>query len=182
MSNRAVPRLDFETALPSASLEGGKLTGVVKITSADAFARGGLSSIFRGVLSSTEHGDLDIAVKVHAAQLSEQKSQLVKRELSALTAVDHPRIAPLLGVCHFATKGAWLDHPALIMPYYAKGNLATNLPTFTVAERLQLMLEVSEGLQYLHEEAGMVHGDLNPVSRQSLRERLCYLISLSLRP
>ncbi|KIO33515.1 hypothetical protein M407DRAFT_65518, partial [Tulasnella calospora MUT 4182] len=70
--------------------------------------------------------------------------------------LEHPNIVPLLG---------WTVTPYLsfISPWCKKGNIKRHLKKFSKIERLQLLLGIAKGLEYLHSRRPpVVHGDLKP--------------------
>ncbi|EJD36022.1 kinase-like protein [Auricularia subglabra TFB-10046 SS5] len=68
----------------------------------------------------------------------------------------HPRIMRLLG----AGKTRTLDRRiAFVMPYAENGNILQYL-LHESANRLGLMIQTLEGLQFLHDDAGFAHGNL----------------------
>lgn len=73
--------------------------------------------------------------------------------------------------------------PVLVSPYAANGNILQYLQEYPDANRLRLVslclpcaadvhvakiTQVAEGLVYLHEDAGLVHGDIKGVSHTLL--------------
>ncbi|KIO33528.1 hypothetical protein M407DRAFT_233165, partial [Tulasnella calospora MUT 4182] len=70
--------------------------------------------------------------------------------------LEHPNIVPLIG---------WTLTPNLsfISPWYEQGNLRGHLRALSGIKRMQLLVGIAKGLEYLHSQAPpVVHGDLKP--------------------
>ncbi|KAJ3821097.1 kinase-like domain-containing protein, partial [Lentinula raphanica] len=82
----------------------------------------------------------------------------LNREVYVWHRLDHPNIASFLGTSyHMANR------PALILPWFKNGSASEYLKMRNPdANRLRLILDVAEGLEYLHthKPAPIVHGDL----------------------
>ncbi|KXN84852.1 Cell division control protein 15 [Leucoagaricus sp. SymC.cos] len=68
----------------------------------------------------------------------------------------HPNVLPFLGVF---LEGQDSPRPCLVSPFMKNGNLKTYAARLPQKSRLPLILDVVNGLQYLH-GLGVVHGDL----------------------
>ncbi|KZV95740.1 kinase-like protein, partial [Exidia glandulosa HHB12029] len=66
----------------------------------------------------------------------------------------HQRILPFIGISRYNMN------TVLVSQYYPKGNLTKYLLHNPTADRHRLVLEVAEAVNFLHHEAGAVHGDL----------------------
>jgi serine/threonine protein kinase len=97
------------------------------------------------------------------------------QEYENLNTLRHPRIVSLLGCCvdisttnsdAVLSKDATLSSSALILEYMANGNLRTLLnvehASLTVLERVQIAVDVSEGMRFLH-ECNLFHRDLKSI-------------------
>ncbi|KAJ3862268.1 kinase-like domain-containing protein, partial [Lentinula novae-zelandiae] len=82
----------------------------------------------------------------------------LNREVYVWHRLDHPNIATFLGTSyHMANR------PSLILPWFKNGSASEYLRLKNPgADRLRLILDVAEGLEYLHtcKPAPIVHGDL----------------------
>ncbi|KIM29317.1 hypothetical protein M408DRAFT_68273, partial [Serendipita vermifera MAFF 305830] len=88
-------------------------------------------------------------------------SQRVTREIRVWAALKHRNIIEFLGFTNSFSR-----YPAMISPWCDQGNALQYLernPTISPKQRLRLSLDVSEGLQYLH-QLKIVHGDLKPIN------------------
>ncbi|EJD49343.1 kinase-like protein [Auricularia subglabra TFB-10046 SS5] len=83
--------------------------------------------------------------------------QLVHRQIIQLRGLKHPRILPFYGA---AAVGS--HHLAVVSPFMKGGNLLEYAGTTYPEDRIRLVTELVEALQYLHENVDMVHGHLKP--------------------
>lgn len=88
----------------------------------------------------------------------------------------HPRILPFYGTCNISC-----NQLALVSPFMANGNLCEYVVATRDVDYLRVVRatdllggrlicdaqisEVAEGLQYLHRDAKVVHGDIKCVRR-----------------
>jgi len=142
-------------------------TGQIKLEGPCAVAGGGYSDVWIGLLNSskTGHGqEVKVAVKVirsHHYGESESDSILKKRlarELDVWKQLKHPNILPLYG-----TVSGFGPYNSLVCPWMENGSISRYMEKWgdilSMSDRLQLLCEVADGLQYLHHH-GIVHGDL----------------------
>ncbi|XP_039155300.1 probable LRR receptor-like serine/threonine-protein kinase At4g29180 [Eucalyptus grandis] len=118
---------------------------------------GGSGNVYFGTL---EDGS-EVAVKVFFC-FSIRGSTEFQAKAKNLRAVDHENLVPLLGYCD-GTKTK-----ALIYEFMDGGNLRQNLSGdranfWTWSKRLQIALDVAQGLDYLHHGCypPIIHGDLS---------------------
>lgn len=78
----------------------------------------------------------------------------IRREIAAVQHVQHRFILPFLGVATGSTYTILVSH------FMENGHLLSYLKTNPGASRRQLILQVAEAVDYLHTQAGLVHGDL----------------------
>ncbi|KAJ7662980.1 kinase-like domain-containing protein [Mycena rosella] len=122
------------------------------------FESGAVADIYRGTLKSST-SPVPVAVKIfrrmHAERETlERTSRYLYQEARIWRQLDHPNILPFLGIS--------LDlglSPALISPYCAAGPIMKYLHNNDQTKRLQMVIGVANGLNYLHSE-GIVHGNL----------------------
>ncbi|EJD40045.1 kinase-like protein [Auricularia subglabra TFB-10046 SS5] len=88
--------------------------------------------------------------------LNSRGRQLLPLEVSAWQVLDHPRILPFYGIS--AQFG--LQQVALVSPLAPNGNMKDFILRNPTKDRLRLVKQVAEGLEYLHVNAGIVHGGL----------------------
>lgn len=83
--------------------------------------------------------------------------EVVRHELKILATLVHPRIIPLLG-----SADIWGRKKAVVIPDLRGADLRTYLKNYPCADKRRLVLQLAEGLEYLHCQAGIVHGYLRP--------------------
>lgn len=132
---------------------------VVEILSAESFDHGGSARIFKGrVKLQAPYQPYDVALKVISHAVSEDRSELVRRELetvSKLAARSMRRILPFIGTAFVGF------HPVIVTEFMKNGNMMQyfqwNRPT---ADRQRLLIQVAEAVYWLHDFKNLVHGDL----------------------
>ncbi|KAI9459987.1 kinase-like domain-containing protein [Boletus coccyginus] len=97
---------------------------------------------------------------------------MIRRELGIWSRLSHRNIVPFLGIAYGFGKQRSASLVSMWMPH---GTLHTFLEAhderLAVAHRLQLLLDIASGLDYLH-SFPMMHGDLSSVGRKSFGVRL----------
>lgn len=139
------------------------LSGDIRKTQADPHAMAGFSDVYRGIIESSK---LPVAIKmlravyVREVDFDPERARLrvlkrLEREMRVWQRLRHRRIAPLLGY-------AFIDGiPCLISQWCKNGNVLEYLRRYPRANRQLLILEVAEGLVYLHTQRPViVHSDL----------------------
>ncbi|KZV88883.1 kinase-like protein [Exidia glandulosa HHB12029] len=91
-----------------------------------------------------------VAVKV----IAKSRLVFVTRELGAWRALHHEHVLQLYGHCTLE------KHIVLVSPWMLHGDLRHYLIDKHDANRQELIVQVANGLVYLHDEAGIVHGDI----------------------
>ncbi|KAG8896724.1 hypothetical protein FRB99_008689 [Tulasnella sp. 403] len=87
----------------------------------------------------------------------------LSREMFVWQRICHPRITPLLGFLRHASDFAGSDKPCLVSPYKENGNLKTYLIKHPTTDRLKLLQQAAEGLNYLHTQVPKIaHLDVKP--------------------
>jgi len=132
---------------------------------------GGHADVWRGEYLVSGTGWVSVALKairVNAGSASRMRSS-VCQEVIMWRRLRHPRIIPMLGVdtelFPLCIVSEWAEH----------GTITAFLERFPALNRLQLLADVAEGLQYLHSES-VAHGDLkssNILIDDTLHARLC---------
>ncbi|KAF8133178.1 kinase-like domain-containing protein, partial [Boletus edulis] len=94
---------------------------------------------------------------------NDESRSMIRRELEIWRKLEHPNIVPFLGVAYgFGREG----HVSLVCLWIANGSLQRFLgqhgDRLTIAHRLQLLLDIANGLNYLHSFAPtpIIHGNL----------------------
>ncbi|KAG6377304.1 kinase-like domain-containing protein [Boletus reticuloceps] len=82
--------------------------------------------------------------------------EALEREMEIWSTLRHDHIVPFYGASTLTSP------PYIVSRYMQNGNLVRYLDTTPDADRTKLILEVSLGMYYLHEEC-VVHGDLKGV-------------------
>lgn len=97
----------------------------------------------------------DVALKI-VSKISTRLNaeQLVEREIRAWRALSHPRVLPLYGRCTLK------DHVVLVSPWMKRGNLLEHIRANPDVDRQELLIQAADGLKYLHDVKGLVHGDI----------------------
>jgi serine/threonine protein kinase len=153
----------------------GKMLGLVispdKITRGGLIGQGGYGSVFEGTLG----GSTKVAIKsVPLIGAMRQRDQMdVKREAYIHTkAHHHPNICKLIGIMLPSFSAAAPGVPQqpsnefVLVMELLDGDLgrylrSANGQALSMAERLQLALDVSTGMAHLHAK-NIIHGDLKP--------------------
>ncbi|KAJ7067433.1 kinase-like domain-containing protein [Mycena amicta] len=137
------------------------LTGRITQDDPYPFAGGGNANVYRGKLARANGSKIRVAIKM--IRISDDGSgqpdeiiRRMKREVEVWSHLKHKNILPFIGVCEDLPGAPW---PVLISPYYKSGNVGTYIKKHPDADRQALVLGVTCGLQFLHEN-NVVHGDL----------------------
>ncbi|EJD49350.1 kinase-like protein [Auricularia subglabra TFB-10046 SS5] len=86
----------------------------------------------------------------------------IRKEERNWSRLHHRNILKLICVCNLEDGLVPQGRIAMISQYMELGNLDDYLKRYPRAERLSMMIDVADGLRYLHKEAGMAHGDVKP--------------------
>ncbi|KAG8944723.1 hypothetical protein FRC03_001925 [Tulasnella sp. 419] len=142
--------------IPGAVDVTGHLTQIEK----NAVAGGGFSDIYKAILKKGEGQAKTVALKVLRAVMIGDNDSIrnrilrLNREILVWEKLKHPNIVPLLG---FAMKD---QSPCLVAPWY-HCNIHQYICKHPNADRPRLILDVINGLQYLHShDPPIIHGDL----------------------
>ncbi|CAG7848317.1 SubName: Full=Uncharacterized protein {ECO:0000313/EMBL:CCA75738.1} [Serendipita indica DSM 11827] len=136
------------------------LTDKITINNSADGVPGGFATVYKGLLNNKE-----VAVKVSRFKRKRPKpapwehslERRIKREIKVWAAVSHPNILPFLGYAR-----EFGDFLTMVSPWCSLGDASSYLDThrdIRFDERIQLLLDVCEGLAYLH-KLGVIHGDL----------------------
>ncbi|KAG8862808.1 hypothetical protein FRB96_000818 [Tulasnella sp. 330] len=125
------------------------------------FATGGSADVYRGTWTKPGVSSMVVAVKVlrvsgleedQTADLDEVFSRInnsLAREVYSWQKADHRRITPMYGYMGI-NNGLTGERPLLVSPYYKNKNLRSYLRRTPDANKLDLLYQAAEGLNYLH--------------------------------
>ena len=116
--------------------------------------QGNFGSVLKGVYTLTNGKRVEVAVKQLKTDGAAQKSE-IEHEARIMLKLDHPNIVRMIGMIHQATM-------MLVMELAINGPLHKYLrkhKTVTVRQILIILLQVSEGMEYL-DSKHFVHRDL----------------------
>lgn len=135
------------------------------------------SSVYAGHLQTK---DRRIKVEVQALRTSvgrtNQSKRILEQELNRLSKAVHVNILPYLGFCEFG-----LYDYALVRPWVDGVTLKTFLQTHPPKWKIpSLMVDLTNGLEYLHFVAEIVHGDINTETAMVLSSGTACLADLGL--
>jgi len=151
----AVVRLSRKSRLYPRSLN---ITGVDQVASTGD--RGGFGAIFRGVLSGR-----DVALKElqTAGRTADDYLKDFSQEAVVWRNVHHRNCLPFYGVTNFVDDE--VPRTCMASPWMTNGNLHVYLSHNPDVPRLPLLLDVANGLEYLHAmQPTVVHGDLKSLN------------------
>lgn len=124
---------------------------------------GGFADVYTGFLSLETANIQKVAIKVIRSHTYNETNQWkiekrLRREIRVWSCLKHDNVLPLLGV-----TSDFGPYTAMVCPWIATGSLyhflGDNKETLTMAIRLKILTDVSEGLAYLHSQS-VIHGDL----------------------
>lgn len=147
------------------------------------FALDGPVSIDNTTPANTSGAFCDLFTGIHAiagkvalkrprgSSYSETLMRQIQTEAAVWVKLDHPRILKFLGI-YTVDETIYL-----VSPFAENGSLPSYLENFPQADRGRLVVEIAEGLAYLHQfEPGIIHGDVkgnNVLIPSDHRPRLC---------
>ncbi|EJD50855.1 kinase-like protein [Auricularia subglabra TFB-10046 SS5] len=136
--------------------ENGLCSLVVHITSSRPISEGAFGAVYKG--EATRSGrTFAVALKVISQTVEPVQLELISRELRAMETVlgkNGPHILRYLGE---VSEGAYT---IIATEYMPNGTMSEYLKRTSGAEHQRLILQVAEGLSWLHESVGIVHGDI----------------------
>ncbi|KZV95787.1 kinase-like protein [Exidia glandulosa HHB12029] len=142
------------TELPLVPFDGGLQRRSIIVSSAVAVGGGASAYVLVGHLHSDGVKGSDVALKVFPSLLSVHNQELLLRELQICRKFRHPLLLPFLGTSSYGL------HTILVSQYMSNGNLRDYVIRNPDCNRRQFVLQVAQGLQFLHNSVKYVHGDL----------------------
>ncbi|EJD43251.1 kinase-like protein [Auricularia subglabra TFB-10046 SS5] len=129
----------------------------IRVMSNNPSSEGATSVIYKGRLQAPDRS-YTMALKVLRAPLTLPRQDLLRRELETVAQLAHKegctRILPVIGL---ARTG---DQTILVSQFMVNGNLLSYIKEVPSADKRRLVVQVAEGLAFLHDSAGLVHGNL----------------------
>ncbi|OCH89807.1 kinase-like protein [Obba rivulosa] len=113
-------------------------------------ASGGFADVWKG-----QHGERVVALKVLRGQSAEEDSQTFFREAVIWKRLRHRNIVTFYGI----DKQLFRPRQTMVSAWMSHGTVSNYLYNNPAADRIKLVLDAAEGLEYLQKE-GIVHGDL----------------------
>lgn len=129
----------------------------VNIDYSKVVGRGGFGVVYEGRLGRLR--GYKVAVKTLKGDFADQNMRAIfEREVNNWMGLNQTNVLPLLAVC--------LSPPMMIMDLMKEGNMRQYLTKhkWDQEKAYQLLLGVTNGMTYLHEIAGIVHGDLKSLN------------------
>ncbi|KAF3836746.1 hypothetical protein F7725_004210 [Dissostichus mawsoni] len=134
------------------------------LTLGKELGKGEYGSVYEGVFSPEEGGDMKVAVKTMRVGIHSQEDLYdFLREAEIMKTFDHENVVRLLGVTLQREQDSPLPVPLVILPYMKHGDMRR----FLIATRygdipmslLRFMVDIARGMQYLSSQ-GFLHRDL----------------------
>ncbi|CUA72129.1 Ephrin type-A receptor 10 [Rhizoctonia solani] len=128
---------------------------------------GGYGDVYRGTLTDgREVGLKCVRLLFDSSEKDQKKLKHTARELYVWSKCDHPNVMNLIGVAQFrgqlAMVSTWMDN----------GSMCEFLRRHPQTNRYLLCTQIIDGVIYLHDEKGIVHGDLKGANILISRDRI----------
>ncbi|XP_076580753.1 tyrosine-protein kinase receptor TYRO3 [Chaetodon auriga] len=140
-----------------------------KLTLGKELGRGEFGSVYEGVFSPHEGGDIKVAVKTMRVGFHSQEDlHEFLREAEIMKNFDHENVVKLLGVTLQREQDSPLPVPLVILPFMKHGDLRHfligtrygDIPMFVPHQSLlRFMIDIAAGMDYLSSQ-GFLHRDL----------------------
>lgn len=131
-----------------------------EVTMGDVLGEGGFATVksceWFGGAAAVKTFRQERSSKPGATTLTKENmsTYLHRRELEVWYRLGHPNVLPFLGACLTGST------PMILTPLSENGNARSYRSTHPDANWLKILLEVTSGVNFLHTEAKIVHGDL----------------------
>ncbi|KAK5848685.1 hypothetical protein PBY51_006279 [Eleginops maclovinus] len=140
-----------------------------RLTLGKELGKGEFGSVYEGVFTPDQGGDMKVAVKTMRVGISSQDDLYeFLREAEIMKNFDHENVVGLLGVTLQREQDSPLPVPLVILPYMKHGDMrrfliATrygDIPMFVPHQSLlRFMVDIAAGMEYLSSQ-GFLHRDL----------------------
>ncbi|KAG8988058.1 hypothetical protein FRB90_002989, partial [Tulasnella sp. 427] len=127
----------------------------------DVLGEGGFATVrsciwFGGAaaVKTFRQGPVSAKSKKSALTTENMGTYLHRRELEVWYRLGHPNILPFLGACLTGST------PMILTPLSKNGNARSYRYTYPNADWLKILAQIASGVNFLHTEAKIVHGDL----------------------
>ncbi|XP_066574881.1 tyrosine-protein kinase receptor TYRO3 isoform X2 [Amia ocellicauda] len=140
-----------------------------QLTLGKALGKGEFGTVYEGVFSQVEQGDIKVAVKTMKVGIySQDDLESFLGEAEIMRTFDHSNVVKLLGVALEASEEGSVPVPLVILPFMQHGDLrrfliATrygDVPMFVPYQSLlRFMIDIATGMEYLSSQ-GFLHRDL----------------------
>ncbi|TDL21774.1 kinase-like protein [Rickenella mellea] len=128
----------------------------IRRTGTDPVAGGGFADVWKGYFS--EKCVALKALRIYKQSVRESVLKEFTHEAVIWRQLKHPNILPFYGVF---TGDKDFDRLCLVSPWMDAGNVIDYLSVHADSNRLSLLLDVAQGLKYLHQfQPPIIHGDL----------------------
>eukprot|EP00850_Spirogloea_muscicola_P012133 SM000077S21607 [mRNA] locus=s77:578903:584258:+ [translate_table: standard] len=161
-----LPPTILEPTIPEGTMHPAVFTLADLHRATDGFANSNVvseSSFGRSFEAHLLMGDNAVVVVLHAGESLDRAAML--RRAAAMQQLNSPYLVPLIGCC---SEG---PERMLVYAQVANGSLQDHLHgdlrfgrALTWQRRVRVAADVAEGLAYLHDKAGMLHGDISSSS------------------
>ncbi|KAJ5066238.1 palmitoyltransferase [Anaeramoeba ignava] len=94
-----------------------------------------------------------VIIKKTRIQIDSNSQKQFENELNLIGKLKHPNILPIYGITKFENRFC------IVMKYAEQGNLLDKIPNLQFQEKIDLSLQIIEGLRFLHSNS-IIHGDL----------------------
>uniref|UniRef100_A0A0E0F307 Receptor kinase-like protein Xa21 n=1 Tax=Oryza meridionalis TaxID=40149 RepID=A0A0E0F307_9ORYZ len=166
----SIPLPSFDTEFPKVSYSD-LARATNRFSTANLIGKGRYSSVYQGQLFQ----DLNVvAIKVFSLETRGAQKSFIA-ECSTLRNVRHRNLVPILTACS-SIDSSGNDFKALVYQFMPRGDLhkllystrddgdASNLNHTTLAQRINIVVDVSDALEYMHHnnQGTIIHCDLKP--------------------
>jgi len=126
--------------------------GVQKLVLIKTIGKGSFGNVWLA-----KYGNVDVAAKEMGQKIKKGEEKEYKKEMEIMLQLNNPHIVRLYG--SIATDNSFF----ILMEYVPLGSLKSAIDkyTFSAYMRCRLMMDVANGMEYLHSQ-GIIHRDLKP--------------------